>query len=1581
MSIDDFVSLHTHSDMSQLDGCGKINEYVKTAKARGHKAIAFTDHGTMRGLMTLYEQCKEVDIKPIFGTEFYVAKNMRRKGLTEDEKAEITKGISKAGHKAAIKAYEEREGIRDRWHITVWAKNNEGLRNLYKLSSASFIDGFYYKPRIDIDALIEHGAGLHVASGCLSSPINDHWLAGKKRDTFAYADRLHEAFKDRFWLELQPHAIREQRETNALMLKLHERYGGVSKFIATQDAHYVHQEDAPHHEVLLCIGTGSNLSDPSRFKFDGDEFHFRTRKEMWRAFKAHHEHIPGHVVKQALDATMELAESCDAKIEVDYHKTLLPDPGLPEKYAGNHFKYLTDLCLEGWAWREVPKRAGSFAARERITKEAALEVYRERLKMELRALKVQRFVPYFLIVRDLYRFARESSIMVGPGRGSVGGSLIAFLLGIASTDPIEHGLIFERFISPTRIDMPDIDMDFEDRRRGEIMEYIRQKYGADKVCQIATIGKLSGKECIRSVSRVLEIPLNEVNQVTKSIVERSSGDERASQTIEDSFKEFDVCREFDKKYPDVLKHARVLEGMAKNLGVHAAGVVASPVTLTDVIPLEIRKQAGKPDLVVSAFDMYGVAAAGLVKMDVLGLRTLTVIKEALEQVEIRHGKHIDMERVSLNDPKVLAAFTAHDYGGVFQYDTPSADKVCTGVDFSSFEDVAAMTALNRPGTSRSGLATKYVERKKNPKLVEKIDFHPAVSAITKDTLGIIVYQEHVLRIFTDIAGFAPATADKLRKTIAKKIGDETLGRERETFVKGAMEKTPGMTEAVANKIMDAITFFGCLDGDELIAGPQGSKRISDIKAGDKILSYKNGRLVKNRVKAAGPSGWKRLVRIRVGGTRSVLASRDHWWLMNDGLYRKTRALRLGDRIAISATECSPTLKFIRDEEELQERLRTQGVVEGALLSVLPEGIQEGEDSRGEAGRLRAQQAAGAPSGEVLEGRIGQDGFCRCRSSAGRIGPGEQELEGRLHSRLLGSGEVSAFGSEEVRALREEAGSDTSGAEHEDASRPPHESGQERQPQGEHRDDLPEVPLQGASSGEGIRWLEVTGLELDGVAETFDLECEGEPANYVLANGLISHNSYGFNKSHATAYGMIAYWCMWIKVYYPVEFFWSLMKNEPERIDVQKIAKDAKKHGIELMPPHASTSKAQFTIDGDKRIRGSLVDINGVGEKAAEAVMAAQPFKDMVDFVARVDRRRCNRGAVVALAKAGALDGLLPNIKWFIENADAAWDALTSKRKRDTPEKLREMLAASAEMEDYNEEDKLLVGSKVSPLAFGRHPIDAYESFINGKVKATITEMGDEDYWKNFDGKGHFIAGVIVEVKYNQIGDFHTGPMPSDQERREQFWGARYANVNIEERSGKQNRVKFDHDVFDANRHIIDKGLGTAVLAHVTASEFTQTLRAQFAIDIEDCRTRYRADAVRTQWEMIVMGTHPAKVYPWKDDTLRKARITNDRFWKSQNGGVFVGVVTNVRLKYDKKGGLMAYFGLIGGDLRFTEVTCFASMWLQIRAAIQPGKLIKIELARQPDTWRRKGLSTMFNGGQVKVLNRSPTFSAALGGAE
>jgi DNA polymerase-3 subunit alpha len=1275
---DDFVHLHTHSDFSTLDGAGKISAYVAKALERGNPAIGFTDHGTMRGYMQSYEECKGEPIKPIYGSEFYISRDMRRKGLTEDEKGEITKGLKKHDFKQAIKSYEENEGIRDRWHITVWAYTQEGLRNLYRLSSASFIEGFYYKPRIDLAELIKYGDGLLVSTGCLSSPINDSWLIGKRRYALDFADQLYAAFGDRMYLEIQPHAIREQVTANELMLKLRDRYPGI-KMVATQDAHYVDQPDSEHHEVLLCIGTNTNMSDPTRFKFDGDEFHMRTRKQMREAFARHHSGIPSQFVKEALNTTLEIADRIETKLEVDYFAAKLPPPPIPMKYGEDSYAYMRDLCLDGWKWRNVELRAERYAKAKGISHVAAFQMYRDRLKHEMKALRKQHFVPYFLIVHDIYHHCRATGIMTGPGRGSVGGSLIAYLIGITAVDPIEHGLIFERFINPFRIDMPDIDMDFEDRRRGEVMDYLVGKYGRDRVAQIATVGKLSGKACLRDVSRVLEVPLAEVNAVTKAIIERSSGDERASQTIVDSFKDFEVCRAFDKKYPKVLYHAKHLEGLSKTLGIHAAGVVTSPVPLTDLIPLEIRKHDGK-DVIVTALDMYGAAAVGLVKLDVLGLRTLTVLKECIEEVHAHHGVEIDLEgdEFDLNDPKTLQGFTDHDYGGIFQYDTPSADKVCMGVKFTSFEDIAAMTALNRPGTARSGLATKYVERKKNPKLVSKIDFHPKVSEITADTLGIIVYQEHVIRIFTDIAGFAPGTADSLRKTIAKKVGDETMGKEREAFVAGAMKTTPGMTEAVANKIMDAITFFG---------------------------------------------------------------------------------------------------------------------------------------------------------------------------------------------------------------------------------------------------------------------------------------------------------SYGFNKSHATAYGMIAYWGMWLKTYYPLEFYWALLKNEPDRIRIAQLAKGAKKKGILLLPPHVNVSTTNFTIDREKyAIRGSLVDIKGVGQAATEAIVAGQPYKDFTDYMERIDRRKAHKGVNLSLAKAGAFDGMIPSVRWFIEGVESGglWKTICGFKKATFRPKMEALLEAGKEVAEYPDEDRVLLSSSVNPLAFGKHPIDAYGDFMKRRIAAEIADMGDEDFFKNNNNKGCYIAGIIVEVRYNQIGDFHTGAMPSEEEKKRMFWGERYANVNIECASGKQNRTKFDIGIFERERPLIDSGIGTPVIAHVTANATFENLASHFAVDLAALRKKLTAKLPTTVFEDIVMGRHPAKSYPWKDEETAKNRAYNVKFKANKAGGIFVGVVTHVRLKYDKNGNVMAFFGLIGADDSYIDVIAFSSVWEYVRKVVQDGRLLMAEVEKKPD--RVFGLSH-FCGNRVKWLKKSTTTSA------
>ena len=1268
---EDFVHLHVHSDMSQLDGCGKAADYVKAAAERGAPAVAFTEHGTMRGFHHNHVSCEENGIKAIHGIEFYVANDMNRKGLTDEEKVDITKGLKVSERKAAIKEYEEQHGIRDRWHLTVWAQNNEGLKNLFELSTLAYLDGFYYKPRIDLPTLIKHGDGLMVATGCMSSSIYDRAIRGQKKRAFQDAEMLRERFGENLWLEVQPHNMWEQAKANKFALELKERWGRHARLVATQDAHYVHEGDHKHHEVLLCIGTNDCLSNPERFRFTGDEFFFKTRKQMRESFEKRHSYMSNNHVKQALDNTLALTEQITARVKVDYHAALLPPIDMPPGYE-NEWQYLLGLCKKGWVWREIPKRAEVIAKQNQRSVGEVMNEYNKRLRHELKALHKQRFVGYFLIIYDIYSWARAQNIMCGPGRGSVAGSLVAFLLGLTSVDPIEHGLIFERFINPDRIDMPDCDMDFEDGRRQEIIEYLRTRYGYDKVAQIATVGKLSGKQCLKDVSRVLEVPYAAVNEVTNSIIERSSGDERASQTIEDSFKDFKVCREFNEKYPDVLKHARSLEGMAKNLGIHAAGVVVAPEPLINYLPLETRKHDGR-DVVVTALDMHGVAAMGLVKLDVLGLRTLTVIKDALVAVEERHGQKIDLESdIDLNDPKVLKLFTDHDYAGIFQYDTPGADKICSGVKFERFEDIAAMTALNRPGTARSGLATQYVARKKKPKLIKKTAFHPLVSEITKDTLGIIVYQEHVIKIFIEIAGFAPGTADSLRKVIAKKVGDETIGKERDNFIKGAVSRT-GMSEEEAGKIMDAITFFG---------------------------------------------------------------------------------------------------------------------------------------------------------------------------------------------------------------------------------------------------------------------------------------------------------SYGFNKSHATAYGTIAYWGMWLKCYYPIEFYWSLLKNEPQRLKVQQIAKDAKRHDIELLPPDVSVSGQQFTIDPKKKaIRGSLVDIKSVGAAAAKTIIENQPYVDLFDFLKRVDRRRCHKGVVVALAKAGALDSLLPNVKWFVDNVETFWTAL-SKKGPDSKQ-LKKVLKKSANKPDYPKEERQLVASAVNPLAFGKHPIDAYQDFMKKNVKVPITNMGHEDFWKDNNNKSVYVAGVIVEVKYNQIGDFHTGELPSEEEREKIFWGARYSNVNVEDASGVQNRIKFDIDIFDDMRPVIDAGVGTPVIVHANVNAKFQNMRANFAIDLEHYRKAIAAGEDMSVWHDVIAGNHPIENREWPTKGLAKHYSKNrllDSKKKKEERLTFYGIVTHVRKKIDKNGNEMAFFGLLGAE-EHVEVICFASSWGAARTVIKAGELVVVKIDKKPDRWR--GLSYFYvTGESVESLEKS-----------
>jgi len=1521
---EDFVHLHVHSDMSQLDGCGKIGDYAQKAKDMGHNAIALTEHGTMRGYFTQLEQCEERDMKPIYGIEFYVANNMRRKGLTSDEKDGITNGLKRAQWKEVIRDYEDREGIRDRWHITVWAKNEVGLKNLFKLSTNAWLEGFYYKPRIDVEELLKYREGLIVATGCQSSVVMDHVCVGKRKRAFREADRLYDAFGEDMWLEIMPHAGADQMASNKFAMELVDRYSRQLRMVATQDAHYVDASDCDAHEVLLCIGTGDSMHNEDRFRFGDGELYLKSRREMFNDLMKHHGYMGKKAIKAALDNTLEVAERIEDKIiKIDRFACLMPPVDVPSKFGGDEFAYTKALCIHGWTWREIPKRAELYAKKHGMSYEEAIGVYKHRLFHELKAITTQKFITYFLLVRDIYNWARKQDIMCGPGRGSAAGSLVAFLLGVTSVDPVEHALLFERFINPARVDMPDIDMDFEDVRRQEIIQYLRDKYGDDRVSQIATVGKLSGKQCLKDVSRVLEVPYAAVNEVTNSIIERSSGDERASQTIEDSFRDFKVCRAFNDRYPDVLTHSKRLEGMSKNLGIHAAGVVTSPVPLVEITPLEVRKHSDG-DVVVTAVDMNGAQAHGLLKLDVLGLRTLAVLKDAVRAIKERHGLDIDLERLELDDPKVLQAFTDHDYTGIFQYDSPSADKICMGVPFDTFEDVAAMTALNRPGTARSGLATEYVDRKKHPEKRKTGHFHPKVSEITADTMGVIVYQEHVQKIFVEIAGFPPGTADSLRKKIAKKYGDETIGKERENFIRGAKEKS-GIDEKTAGKIMDAITFFGsygfnkCLISDtyvyragvnqyqksEVTLGELYKAQNSDTAWGEKIRAGKlyilrmedDGRIRPGRLKAIYYNGVKEVFRIKTAGGKEIVATPNHRLLTEVG-YVRVDEIMPGDKLVVMGKEESEKTGYQRDRSVVFEN-----------------------------------------SKRIVMERSG--GSCEECGKHGVSGNGGHEY---AHQRSLEAcnGDYQAYHSPgNLKRLCNSC----------------------------HKklDYFKDERKKRWTKGRPITQEEIVSVSYYGNQEVFDVEMEGFERNFI-ANGVVSHNS------HATSYGVIAYWGMWLKMYYPLEFYWGLLKNTPDRIRIQAFAKDAKKHDIELLPPDVSVSKREFAIDPRRTaIRGSLVDIKGVGQSASESIMNNQPYKDFYDFLDRVERRKVHRGVVLALAKSGALDEMLPNIKWFVENIDDFWKKYGKKKTRNEAE---ETMAASSALPDYAEEEKQLIASQVNPLAFGRHPIDAYGDFISKHVKVPLVSMSEEYFWKNTNDKGVYVYGVVLEVRYNQIGDFHTGELPSESDRDKMFWGSRYANVNVEDAGGSQNRIKFDIDIFDDMREFIDSGIGTPVIIHAVPNERFENLRAHFGIDLERYRKKVESGEPLDVWEKVIAGKHPAATMKWKAkgsmsaEKVAAQRTRNELFFKGKTRK-FTGIVMQIRMKYDKNDNAMAFFSMLDAAGNSIDCICFSSCWeSKLKKIIKAGNLLSIELDRQKDMRNKRKWQYFFNGGNVHWYRNS-----------
>ena len=756
-----FVHLHTHTEYSMLDGAARIGEAVAAAVADGQPALAITDHGNMYGVLDFYKECRDQGITPIIGTEAYMAAHSRfdrpvRKGRIDDTGGEGDRGE---------KLY---------YHLTLLSETTEGYRNLIKLSSAAYLEGYYYKPRVDWELLERFHEGLIATTGCLGGVVLQALLGGDFDGARALAGRLQDIFgKDNLFVELQDHGLDEQRRTNPGLIQIARAID--APLVATNDSHYCRREDAVAHDALLCVQTGATIHDPKRFKFEGQEHYLKSAAEMRQVFGEQ---------PSACDNTLWIAER--AKVELELGKPALPQFPIPEGFRRETYEqsaagYLAHLTYEGAA-----NRYGAQLPPEVV----------ERLDFELGVISEMGFSAYFLVVWDIIRYARESGIRVGPGRGSAAGCCVAYCLRIVDLDPIRYDLLFERFLNPGRKQMPDIDMDFDERRRGEMIRYVAERYGADHVAQIVTFSTIKARAAVRDGARVLGLPYALGDRIAKAMPPLVMGRDTPLKAClerveghEDGYMAAADLREMYEQDADaklVIDVAKGLEGLRRQDSIHAAAVVITHEPLTEYLPVQRKPEPGTDPgdaPIVTQYEMHGVEDLGLLKMDFLGLRNLSVIEMALDLIEETTGSRPDIDAVPLDDPATFEMLRRGDSIGVFQLEGAAMRSTLRSLAPTSFDDVAALVALYRPGPMAANMHRDYPDLKNGRKAVTYL--HPDVEAILGDTYGLMLYQESVMRVAQRFSGYSLEEADNLRKACGKK-NRELIAAERVKFIAGCV---------------------------------------------------------------------------------------------------------------------------------------------------------------------------------------------------------------------------------------------------------------------------------------------------------------------------------------------------------------------------------------------------------------------------------------------------------------------------------------------------------------------------------------------------------------------------------------------------------------------------------------------------------------------------------------------------------------------------------------------------------------------------------------------------------------------------
>ena len=747
----EFAHLHLHTGFSLLDGACRVDELLDQVVELGMSSVAVTEHGNMFSTVTFHDHARERGLNPILGCEVYVAPESR---------------------------FSKNSNARDAaHHLVLLAETKEGYHNLIKLVSAGYTEGFYYRPRIDKDLLAQHAAGLIGLSSCLKGEI----ATQLRTDKLNLATKTAATFKDilgseNFFLEMQDQGIPEQRIVNTGLVPIAKNLG--LPLVCTNDVHYLSQKDAQAHDVLLCIGTGKTVQDDKRLRYHGDQFYLKTPKEMAAVFREH---------PDAVSNTVRIAERC--RVDLGVAENNLPEFDVPAPYDLD--KYFEHVVREGFNARLERLRALSMKGLLKQT----IEEYERRLKYEIEMIQRMKYSGYFLIVWDFIRYARSQGIPVGPGRGSAAGSLVAYCLKITNVDPLEFGLIFERFLNPERVSLPDIDIDFCERRREEVIDYVTKRYGQENVAQIITFGTMKARAAVRDVGRALDISYNDVDKIAKQIPLT------LDITIDQALKENLALRESKERDPrvaELLTIARRLEGMPRHASVHAAGVVIAPRPLTEFVPL----YKGQRQEITTQWAMKEIERVGLLKMDFLGLSTLTLLRDAVDQIRSTKGEEVDLDKIPLDDSSTYRLFCAGQTFGVFQFESSGMRDTLRKAKPKTLDDLIALNALYRPGPLRGGVVDDFIARK-HGKVTIKYEVDQ-LEPILKETYGVIAYQEQVMRIASDLAGFSMGEADILRKAMGKKNAS-VMQAQRERFVEGCVGR--GISRGKAKKIFDLIEYF------------------------------------------------------------------------------------------------------------------------------------------------------------------------------------------------------------------------------------------------------------------------------------------------------------------------------------------------------------------------------------------------------------------------------------------------------------------------------------------------------------------------------------------------------------------------------------------------------------------------------------------------------------------------------------------------------------------------------------------------------------------------------------------------------